>query len=182
VRSRGSADPRFTETSTADGVVLSSGCDGAFFGGCSVDYDVRVPDGFTLELRTSSGSVAATDLEVGSATLGTSSGDLRVAGLRGPVVLETGSGAVSGERLEATTLRATTSSGDVTLDFATVPSSVDVEVSSGAVTVALPPDGRYRVAVDTGSGEERVSVPVDEAATSSVSVESSSGDVAVRAR
>jgi hypothetical protein len=182
VHSRGSAEPQLTETSTADGVELSAECNGWFFGGCSVSYDVRVPDGFTLDLQTSSGRVVATDLEVDSASLRASSGDLHVTSLRGPVVLETSSGAVTGERLEATTLNASTSSGDVDLDFATAPSMVDVDASSGEVTVALPADGRYQVRTDASSGEETVSIPNDPAASSSVQVETSSGNVTVRPR
>jgi hypothetical protein len=38
------------------------------------------------------------------------------------------------------------------------------------------------VQVDTGSGEQTVSVPVDDAAASTVHVETGSGDVAVRPR
>jgi hypothetical protein len=182
VRTRGSGDPQYSETSTAGGVVLSADCSGGFFGGCSVVYDVRVPDGFALDLRTGSGRVEAADVDVGSATLRASSGDLHVAGLRGPVDLETSSGEISGERLDARTVRASTSSGDVTLDFATAPSTLDVDVSSGEVGIALPADAAYRVQVDTGSGEQTVTVPVDDAAISTVTVETGSGDVAVHPR
>jgi DUF4097 and DUF4098 domain-containing protein YvlB len=102
--------------------------------------------------------------------------------VRGPLVLEASSGAVTGERLGTPTVRASSSSGDITLDFATAPSTVDVEASSGAVTVALPAEERYRVEVDTSSGDQTVSVPVDPAASSSVRVAASSGDVDVRTR
>jgi len=71
---------------------------------------------------------------------------------------------------------------NVSLDFAAAPSAVDVDVSSGEVAVALPTDGRYRVQVETSAGEQSVSVPNDPTASSTVRVESSSGDVTVRHR
>jgi DUF4097 and DUF4098 domain-containing protein YvlB len=182
VRGRGSAEPTLTETSTADGVTLAAECNGWSFGGCSVDYDVRVPDGFVLDLEASSGRLAAAGVQVDSATLQASSGDIDLADVRGPLVLESSSGEISGERLDTATFRARASSGDVTLDFATAPSAVDVEVSSGEVAVALPAGESYRVQADTSTGEATVSVPVDPAASSTVRVAASSGDVGVRIR
>ena len=181
VRSHGAATPEYSETSSADGVAIAAECDG-WFGRCGVDYAVRVPDGFALDLRMSSGRIEASGVRVESANLRTSSGDVHLADVRGPVSLEVSAGEVTAERLDAPTLTARSSSGDVSLDFAAAPSAVDVDVSSGEVAVALPTDGRYGVQVETSAGEQSVSVPNDPAASSTVRVESSSGDVTVRHR
>jgi hypothetical protein len=182
VRSLASADPTFTETSTANGVALAADCGGALFGRCSVDYEVRVPDGFVLDLRASSGRVAANGVGVESATVRVSSGDVHLADLRGPVTLEVSSGEVTAERLDVPTFRASSSSGDLRLDFATAPSTVEVDVSTGEVEVALPAGGTYRVQAGTSSGEQSVSIPTDASASSTVRVQAGSGDVNVRPR
>lgn len=177
---RGNGQPELVETSGADGISLSAACDGAFFGGCDVAYDIRVPDGFTLDLRADSGTVGTAGTVVAAATLRVSSGRIDVADVTGPLVLEAETGGIRAARLTSETVSARATSGDVALDFATAPRTLDAEVASGDVTLALPGAGRYRVEVDADSGEERVSVPTDPGATSTVRVQSTSGDVTVR--
>ena len=177
---RGDGQLELAETSGPDGVSLSASCDGAFIGGCEVHYDIRVPDGFTLDLQADSGSVAALGTVVDSATLRVTSGDIHVADVTGPLVLEAESGEITGDRLTSDTVSASAMSGDVVLDLASAPRTLDAEVASGELTLALPASGRYRLDVDAGSGEEQVSVPADPGASSTVRVRSSSGDVTVR--
>jgi DUF4097 and DUF4098 domain-containing protein YvlB len=131
---------------------------------------------------SSSGCVAVNGAEVESARVRVSSGDVDLADLRGPVTLEVASGEVTAERLDAPTSTASSSSGDLTLDFATPPSSVYVEACSGEVALALLADGRYRLEVETGAGEETVRVPSGAAASGTVRIETGSGDVDVRPR
>jgi Putative adhesin len=181
VRSRGAAEPEYSETASAEGVAIAAECDG-WFGGCDVDYEVRVPDGFALDLQVSSGRIEAGGMQVESANIRSSSGDVHLADVSGPVSLEVSSGEVTAERLVVPTFTARSSSGDLSVDFAAAPSAVDVNVSSGEVAVALPSDGRYRFQVETSAGEKSVSVPSDPAASSTVRIESSSGDVTVRSR
>ncbi|OLT10933.1 hypothetical protein BJF78_28350 [Pseudonocardia sp. CNS-139] len=182
VRGHGSPDPRGTETSGADGVSLAAGCAFVPFGRCEVDYDVRVPDGFTLDLRSGSGRVTAEGVTAAAVRVSVSSGDVRLADVRGPVELEVSSGEVAAERLDSPTFVARSSSGDLTLDFATAPTSLDVGVSSGEVEVGLPTSQPYRVHVDTGIGERAVTVPTADGAPNAVRVTTGAGDVTVRPR
>ncbi len=181
VRSRG-AEPVLTETNDANGVRLAAKCEGGPLTDCTVDYDIRVPDGFALDVETGSGTVEASGVTAGSVAVHVSSGDVRLVDVHGPVQVESSSGDVSGERLDSPTVSATTSSGEVELDLATAPQDLTVEASSGGVTVALPAGQPYRVEIDTSSGDEAVEVPTDPSAASAVKVDTSSGDVTVRAR
>jgi hypothetical protein len=180
VRSRG-VEPRLEERSTADGVRLAAECPWSFGASCSVDYDVRVPDGVALDVRTSSGDVSVGGLAARAVEVRVSSGEVRFADLGGPIVVEASSGDVVGERLDAPSFSAESSSGKVDVDFVNAPGEIEVVASSGDVEVALPP-GSYRVEAGTSSGDERIDVPVDPAAASAVRVEASSGDVDVRTR
>jgi hypothetical protein len=180
VRSRG-VQPHLEEESAPEGVRLAAECPWAFGASCTVDYDVRVPDGVALELRTSSGDVSVGGLATRAVDVRVSSGAVHLADLGGPVVVEASSGDVVGQRLDAPSFVATSSSGEVDLDFATAPGEVEIVASSGDVAVALPA-GPYRVEAEAGSGDERISVPVDAAAAGVVRVEVSSGDVDVRPR
>jgi hypothetical protein len=183
VRSRGGSQPSLDEQSDPDGVRISAECSLWFGWGCEVDYEIAVPDGFTLDLRTSSGSVDAGGVTAATTTVSASSGDVELVDVTGPIVAEANSGSVTGERLDSPSVSAVASSGAVTLDFATTPGAVTVEASSGDVTLSLPAtDGPYAVDVATSSGKEQISVPADPASPRRISVEASSGDVEVRTR
>ncbi len=122
-------------------------------------------------------------MRAGSTTIRVSSGDVELSEVGGPLVVESSSGSITGAGLDSAAVAATASSGEVTLDFATAPDEVDVDVSSGDVELTLPTGGGpYRLDVATSSGDQEIEVPTDAASARTVAVEASSGDVAVRGR
>jgi len=123
---------------------------------CSVDYEVVVPRGATVD-----GEVRSGDFVVS----GAASVDLRAAS--GDIAVRDVTGAVT----------TSTKSGDIEV-FLAVPQDVRAETSSGDVRIHVPAD-RYRVTGETRSGARRVDVVEDPAAEHVLDVSTSSGDVAV---
>lgn len=174
----GLRQPRVEERSDADGVVVKARCPAwsGFF--CDVSYEIAVPDGFAVELISSSGDQTVRNLRAGQLNLELSSGEVTLQDVSGPLDVHTSSGSVRAELLRSETVAVEASSGDVELGFAAPPRRVAVQVSSGDVEVGLP-DDRYRVVTDTSSGEERVNIAVDPSADRVVELRTSSGDVNV---
>jgi hypothetical protein len=71
--------------------------------------------------------------------------------------------------------------GDVRLELLTVPDSVRVRSEYGELDITVPDAVPYRVQVDAGSGEQRVSVPTDPTSARSITASSGAGDIRVRA-
>lgn len=174
------AEPNLEQRVDGDGIHVAGGCVGPFNWGCSIDYDVAVPDGFDLDLDSSSGSVTVRDVAFGRLRQQVSSGDVELSGVTGAIEVRSSSGTVRADRLTSDDVYVEASSGDVGLDFATSPRSVVADVSSGDVRIALPA-GKYAVTADTSSGNRRVDVPVDTTSDRTVTVTTSSGDVDVTA-
>lgn len=125
---------------------------------CSVDYEVVVPRGTAVTGEAQSGDItiegmAATDVTVRS-------GDVRVLDGAGSVKVQT-------------------RSGDITVNLAT-PQSVQADANSGDVNVVVPQD-RYRVQVQTSSGEQQIDIPTDPAGTRTLDLRADSGDVTLSA-
>lgn len=169
--------PQVLERSDADGVRIEADCTWRPFNwDCGVSYDITLPDGFDLDLRTSSGSMTVRDLVVGRMQQEVSSGDVELIGVTGPVDVRVSSGTITAERLTSDDVHVEASSGDVELDFAVAPRKVVTDVSSGRVEIGLPA-GTYNVDAATSSGEERVDVPVDSTSDRLIQVRASSGDI-----
>ncbi|MET7964453.1 DUF4097 family beta strand repeat-containing protein [Micromonospora zamorensis] len=162
---------------------------------CSVSYEVAVPEGVALQGESGSGDVELS--RVGAVDLRLGSGDVRVTGASGTVGVETGSGNI--EVSEASgTIRLRAGSGDITarrlggaadaeagsgnviveLDK---PASARAHASSGDVTM-LVPAGSYQVRSSTGSGDARITVTHDPAATDVLDGSAGSGDVTISQR
>ncbi|NIH86553.1 DUF4097 family beta strand repeat-containing protein [Amycolatopsis granulosa] len=123
---------------------------------CTVDYDIVAPRGTTVN-----GEVRSGDLTVygaASADLRTSSGDIEVRDVTGPVTTNA-------------------KSGDIEVRLS-VPQDVRAETASGDVRVVVPRD-RYRVSGNTMSGDRHIDVAQDPAAQHVLEVSSTSGDVSV---
>lgn len=145
-----------------DGTVDVSGtCPGATLGECGVDVVLRVPPGTRVQVDSTSGDLAAREVEA-------------------PLDLQTTSGDVTGEALRSKDVRVQSTAGDVRLSFDAPPDSVQAQATTGDVTVQLPVDAvSYRVEKRTSLGEARVDVPEDPRSTHVVSVQTSFGDVVV---
>jgi hypothetical protein len=139
---------------------IVSRCPDQVLGTCRTAYRLTVPDNVPVRVTTSSGSV-------------------RLTGVRASVQVSTGSGGITASGFCGHSLRAVSDAGGVN---ATADCSVEQLVlrsRSGDVR-AVVPSGRYRVDAQSDSGSRRVRgvVPSDDASFA-VQALSTSGDVSV---
>jgi putative adhesin len=153
-------------------------------------YEVTVPTGVRLELKSVSGDITTHGVG-GELEAGAVSGDIDASDASGHVDLESVSGDINAERLSGE-VRANSVSGDVTLTRVT--GSLEVETVSGEMSVdnanlsslrtetvsgeltydgSLDPSGRYEF--HSQSGDIRLRIPAS--AGGSVRVETFSGSV-----
>lgn len=165
--------------------------------GCSFDF--TCPDTLALDIYTSNGAVTVTGLARGM-DIRTSNGRIELSGTTGAAVLNTSNGAVT-LRVHSGPTRVGTSNGAVDCDIAALDSAEDVEIetSNGKVTLLLPRDVSCAFDLSTSSGDVTV-VPENfgpvaytlserthkkgtiGSGASTVTVETSNGDITVRAR
>ena len=153
-------------------------------------YEVTVPVGVRLELKSVSGDITAKGVN-GEIEAGAVSGNVDVSDAKGSIELESVSGDIKAERLSGEsrinavsgdvtisnitgTLELETVSGEMTIDRATL-SSLRTESVSGEVAYdgSLDPSGRYEF--HSQSGDIRLRLPAS--AGGSVRVETFSGSV-----
>lgn len=149
-------DPRIT----ADGTAYRSRClPPTWLDTCQVEWEVRLPAGTDLEVRSAVGSIRLTGLE-GRVTASNSIGDI--------VISDSAS----------TVLELDSSIGDVLLTSTVAPESVTAQSSLGDVRVLVPDDGtRYRVDLSTSLGETRNELGNSTDSDRTVELTSSLGDV-----
>lgn len=162
---------------------------------CSISYEVTVPEGVAVQGEVGSGNVELS--RVGTVELRLGSGDVRVADASGALGVETRSGNIdvsetsAAVRLHATsgditarrlggTVDAEASSGNVIVELET-PASARAHASSGDVTL-LVPAGSYRVRSNAGSGDERITVADNPAASLVLDGSAGSGNVTISER
>lgn len=139
-----------------------------FFGGdSSLDVEITLPLGSDLAAKTGSADVTV-DGTVATCEVKSGSGDVRLADLAGPSLVETGSGNIDITVANAE-LRIKSGSGDVKVGHAE--GAVAASTGSGSVQIGT---NNGPVAVKTGSGDFRV---ID--ANSDVSLATGSGDLVV---
>ncbi len=143
---------------------------------CGVDYALTVPEGISVQARTSTGDVQVSNI-LGALELSTSTGDIRVTGATGELRLDASTGDITVSDTRSTTVDASTSTGDVTIHFATAPRTVSADTSTGDVAVVVPDGDGYRVDTDTSTGDERVSVRRDDSSGRSIVARTSTGDI-----
>lgn len=146
--------------------------------GCDTEYVITVPRELKVTIDSSSGDLKVSGLN--GATLKSTSGSIEAHQMGGNLSLSSSSGDLEADGLTATTVTSESSSGSSELVFMEAPLSVDVQSSSGDVTVLLPDsDVSYKVDTDTSSGDENASVKSDPSSTRTIKAETSSGDVTV---
>lgn len=179
------------QTATVDGstLVLDMHCGS----NCSASYDVTLPapakvsgdnssgdinvSGVSaVEVTTSSGNVTVNRVN-GPVTATASSGDIDVTSVTGPVNLRTTSGNITARDLSAPTTTAQATSGDVTIQLATV-ADVTAGTTSGNIEIRVP-DGAFQVSTSVTSGDVHVGIPTDPAAAHKLDAHATSGDINV---
>jgi hypothetical protein len=153
-----------TETPSIAGGSLSivSRCPEQVFGSCRASYRLTVPDNVPLEIQTSSGSV-------------------RVSGVRASVHITTGAGAIVATGFCGFLLRASADSGDVRATSECSADRIELRSRSGDVR-AVVPAGRYQIDAQSDSGTSRVrGLTNDDDAPFQVQALSTSGNVSVEA-
>ena len=141
----------------------------------SIDYEITVPAGVALNLRSGSGDVEVDNVgRYLSAQSG--SGNVRAHGVHGPAAMESGSGDIELEeesqgdvkvRTGSGSIRvrgldggfmAKTGSGDIEAD-GTLLGQANLTTGSGSVRLHLNPDAHFNLEAETGSGDIRVRFP-----------------------
>lgn len=158
--------------------IRDSGCGFLSFG-CDTEYVVTVPRDLSVTIDSNSGDLKVAGLG-GTTTLKSSSGGIEAQQISGDLTLESSSGDLEATDLSSGSVTGKSSSGSIQLVFRTAPTKVQLESSSGDVSVRLPAgDDSYKVETDSSSGDENTNVKMDPAATRTIKVETSSGDATV---
>lgn len=122
----------------------------------AVDYDIEVPKGSTVSVRSASGEIGLRSLE-GAAELQSVSGDVQVEDLRGPLRLRTVSGDCVATRC-AGVIEANSVSGDLRFRSCAWPSG-HLRTISGDIAAEVRLDARGPLLVNTVSGDLRLETP-----------------------
>ncbi|HEY0640352.1 MAG TPA: DUF4097 family beta strand repeat-containing protein [Pseudonocardiaceae bacterium] len=176
----GGEKPTYAESPGGSGDRLSARCtDGWPWSECWVSYEVAVPAGLAVRLRSDTGDVRAADLD-GPLDASSATGDVEVRGVDGTLRLRSSTGGVSASGVTGDDVIAETSTGDVTLHFAEAPTAVTASTDTGDVTLLLP-GGPYAVDADTDTGDTTITVPDRTGAPRTVFARTDTGDVEIRA-
>ena len=173
---RGDKPPSYTETREGQTLRVFYKCVTI---NCWIDYEVRVPENVEVDVKASSGDVQVNGMAA-PVRVDLSSGDVRLTNVKGTVSVKTSSGDVSGTDIAAGRVDVTTTSGDVNLDFSAAPQSVTAHVTSGDITMLVPPDKEpYRVDAQTTSGDQKITIDRSQSATRRIEANTTSGDVRI---
>ncbi|MEV0345276.1 DUF4097 family beta strand repeat-containing protein [Nonomuraea sp. NPDC050680] len=126
---------------------------------CDVSYQVEVPKGLRVKVRSDSG-------------------DLTLKGLSGALEATSDSGAVEASGLTGKYVVAKTDSGDMTLTFTGPPDKVTTVTDSGKTVIHVP-QRPYRIDARTDSGNKVIRTASDTSAQRSIALSSDSGDMEV---
>lgn len=142
-----------------------------------INYDLTVPVGFEVKLKTSSGGIAVDGL-AGAAHADTNSGSLKFTAVRGAIDGRTSSGSIKVIACEgavnvrtnsgsltiedvAGAVQGSTRSGSVTAQFSSPPrDDVQLKTSSGSVTLRMVDHAAFNLDAATSSGGVRSELPV----------------------
>jgi hypothetical protein len=143
-------------------LTIASTCPEQVLGSCRASYRLTVPDNVPLEIKSSSGSV-------------------RVTGVRASVHITTDDGAIVATGFCGFLLRASSDSGDVRAASECSADRLELRSRSGDVRVTAPA-GRYQIDAQSDSGSSRIRglTNVDEAPFQ-IQALSTTGDVSVEA-
>ncbi len=172
-----------------DGALVLSSCE---LRNCSIDYEVVVPEGTTVNgqldsgsadlggigevnLQASSGDITLRDVG-GAANVTVDSGTISADGVDGPATLSASSGDVTARNVAGAT-QVNSDSGTVTVSL-TKPESVRVQASSGDIDVTVP-QGSYAVTTETDSGDVTNDLGQTTSGTYQIDLQADSGNITI---
>lgn len=148
-----------------DEIKIVSGCQEWLNPGCGAETTIEVPEGYPVEVRTTSGDVTVRDLVENALTVNSGTGD------------------ISGMGLEVDEFSASTTSGDVTAAFAKQPFAFKATTTSGDVAATMASGKRtYAVTATSKSGDVSSDIESDTDGAGFIRVTTDSGDIAVTSR
>lgn len=164
----------------------------------SIDIDVSSGDGHikdctakSFELDASSGDLEATlKGSCDSINTDSSSGTVSItADSVGTIDCDSSSGKINITASEANSFKASTSSGTVTTAWGAVPSSMNIDTSSGDVSITLPEKSDFTANIDTATGDidstlafkQEGSKYICGSGKNKIEIDTASGDITFRA-
>jgi hypothetical protein len=145
---------------------------------CSVGYTMEVPAETAVDIRNTSGEIEVRGLQ-GEVRLSETTGSVSVSDLTGSLVLHTTSGEIVGTHLRSSEVDVDVDSGDVYLGFDGAPTQINMEATSGNLSLEVPGDERYRLRVETARGRQEIGVVHDPGAGRAINIRTTSGDVRI---
>ncbi|WP_025273209.1 DUF4097 family beta strand repeat-containing protein [Haloglycomyces albus] len=148
---------------------------------CFISYHFNLPHDVDIEVETEAGNIELTGMQ-GDIDVKTEAGNVTGKGLASEnITARSDAGNVNLRVVdEADSVVATSEAGNVTLNFASPPGEVTAETKAGNSTVIVPSDGTvYQVDTKAHAGSVSVEVATDDAATRTLDVSSSVGNVRV---
>lgn len=146
---------------------------------CRASFDITAPTDIQMMGQTSNGRIDLQSLE-GAIDLRTSNGNINVAGVGGPLLLRTSNGTITATGLTSRSVDLTTSNGGITATFLIAPTTVSARTSNGGIEVGLPSDSpAFAVDASTSNGQVQTSIRTDPGATSTLTLHTSNGNIAV---
>ncbi|MEV8564490.1 DUF4097 family beta strand repeat-containing protein [Streptomyces sp. NPDC051322] len=148
---------------------------------CEARHQIKVPRGVKVVVKDGNGSIAATGFDT-PLDLWSGNGKVVVRDSSGALKMGSGNGAIVADNVSSRKVTANSGNGEVRLTLAVAPDRVEVISDNGAVEIALPtkPGLDYRVDARTSHGNDKVSVPKNDASSHLVRARSENGEVTVR--
>jgi Putative adhesin len=178
-----SSPGRSAERSAGGELRLSSSCSGLLDSWCSIDYEIRVPEGTVVRAQASAGDIVAERMTTNRPLeLDSSAGDVTAIAVTAPAIaLSSSAGDVEASDVSSRRVLAESSAGDVAVSLRTPPDRLLAESSAGDVDV-LVPDVVYNLSASSSGGDVDARVASDEESERELTAQSSAGDVTVAAR
>lgn len=148
--------------------------------GCRGSFVVTVPPASTVSGDNSNGTISLTGLD-GAVEVVTSNGAVSIDDVSSDVTIHTSNGPVSGADLASPRFEASTSNGRIDVIFIESPMQVALDSNNGDIDLVLPSDAPpYAMRTSTSNGEVITEVRTDPAASETIDIETSNGDITVR--
>jgi len=126
---------------------------------CTIDYDIKVPEGVKVEAVLTNGDLSVAGVRHG-VRLRSTNGEVRVRNVSGPVDVTSTNGDISLRHIEARYLLVKSVNGDVTVDLVGLgPGDHDVTTIHGDIDILLGPEEEVDLQASTMHGDISLGLP-----------------------